>query len=224
MEKRRVGILGGSFDPPTLAHAKLGDVFLNALNLDEVRYVLARQNPLKSNYAVGTTKQRWTMLMKMVEGHPKYSASDIEIVDELVYDEKGRYVKTDDERPSYAYNTMKAFEMCEPHTEFFFLGGSDILRKFYNWHKAEKLIEEFKIGISVRPPHSVASTIAPVREEHRGQIILVEDPMPDMSSTDVRSFFDSGLDERAKVLLNGEIYEYIVRQRVYENPQVARTV
>lgn len=219
MENRRVGILGGSFDPPTLAHEQLGQVFVEALGLDEVRYVVARQNPLKVNKAIGGTDHRWHMLLLMIQQHEKFSASDIEISADQIY-QSGGFVDSGEETPSFAYNTLKAFEMFEPHTEFIFLGGSDILRHFYRWHKAENLITEFKLGIAVRPPHSVASTISPIKEEHRKNVMIFErPPMPDMSSTDVRTFFENGKPESAQHLMRPEVFEYVMDNKIYQIPQ-----
>lgn len=220
MENRRVGILGGSFDPPTIAHEQLGEIFIEALALDEVRYVVARQNPLKINEAIGSAKHRWLMLLMMIQGHEKFSASDIEVQGEFEFGAGGKLVPADEESKSYAYNTLRAFKMMEPHNEFIFLGGSDILRNFYKWHKSEHLIKEFRIGIAIRPPHSIASTIAPIKAEHRDKVTIFDRPaMPDMSSTDVRSFFENGKLDRAKSLMRSDIYEYVLGERIYDIPQ-----
>lgn len=217
MNKKRVGILGGSFDPPTLAHEQLGKVFLDALQLDEVRYVLARQNPLKTHEAIGSTPHRWKMLMMMIDGHEKFSVSNIEIQEEQIYGLKGELVNCRESVPSYAYNTLKAFELMEPHSEFIFLGGSDILKNFYQWHQAEHLIEEFEIGIAVRPPYSVTATMSPVKEEHRDRVtIFSRPPMPDMSSTDIRSHFKNGKIEHAKSLMRPDIFDYVMKNSIYE--------
>jgi len=222
MRIKRVGILGGSFDPPTLAHEEVGEIFLEGLDLDEVRYIPARQNPLKTVRAWAAPSARWDMVNLMIAGHERYSSSNLEISPELVYDHHDRYVEDPtDETPSYTYYTLQAFRMLEPHTELIFLGGSDILRHFYKWYKAEQIIKEFHLGIAIRPPHSVASTIAPIREEHRKFVTILEQHhMPDISSTDVRSFLESGQIDRAKVLLKPSVFEYIMDNRLYEeNPQ-----
>ena len=220
MNKRRIGILGGSFDPPTLAPERLGEIFLKELGLDEVRYVVARQNPLKIKQAVGSADHRMKMLMMMIQGHEKFSVSDLEIQPEYVHNYYGKLVKCDEANPSYAYNTMKMFEMCEPHSELIFLGGSDILKKFYQWHKAEHFIKEFKLAIAIRPPHSKASTISPIKENDRKNITIVErDTMPDMSSTDARSFFEKGDLERARQLMRPDLFDYVVKNKLYHIPQ-----
>jgi nicotinate-nucleotide adenylyltransferase len=206
MNNRRIGILGGSFDPPTLAHEKLGEIFIQELGLDEVRYVVARQNPLKVNKATGTADNRMDMLKMMIQGHEKFSVSDAEIQDETT--------------PSYAYNTMKMFELCEPHSEFIFLGGSDILTKFYQWYKAEQFIKEFKFAIAIRPPHNKTTTISRIKESDRKNITIVEqDSMPDISSTDVRTFFEDGDLERARQLMRPDLFDYIVDNKLYKIPQ-----
>jgi nicotinate-nucleotide adenylyltransferase len=221
MRNKKVGILGGSFDPPTLAHEAVGKVFLEGLKLDEVRYVPARQNPLKVMKAWARPIERWNMIQMLVEGNEGYSASNLEIVPELIYTVGDKYIEdTEDERPSYTYHTLQAFQMLEPHTEFVFLGGSDILRSFYKWYKAEEIIKNFHLGIAIRPPHSLASTISPILEEHRKYVTILEHHnMPDISSTDVRSFLENGHIELAKQLLKPSIFEYVMDNGLYKIPQ-----
>jgi len=220
MSNRRIGILGGSFDPPTLAHERLGEIFLQEIGLDEVRYVVARQNPLKVNKATGTVDSRMEMLRMMIQGHNKFSVCDVEIQPEYMYGDSDIINKCKESPPSYTYNTMKMFEMCEPHSEFIFLGGSDILTKFYQWHKAEHFIKEFKFAIAICPPHTKASTISPIKESDRKNITIVElDTMPDISSTDVRSFFEKGDLERARQLMRSDLFDYVVKNKLYHIPQ-----
>lgn len=217
MENKRVGVLGGSFDPPTIAHRNLGVRFAEELGLDEVRFVVAKQNPLK-HQVFASAEHRWEMVKMLIAGEPVLSATDFEISNVLIYVANDKYVRdtSEDETPSYTWHTMRAFKMMEPHTEFIILGGSDILRRFYKWHKAKELIEEFKFAIAVRPPHSVASTIAPIEEEHRKQVTILESlQMPDMSSTDVRTYLSAGQLDRAKPLLQPDVYEYALKHQLY---------
>lgn len=220
METKRVGILGGSFDPPTIAHRHLGIRFAEELKLDEVRFVVSRQNPLK-HQVHASAEHRWEMVKMLIEGAPVLTATDFEITDELIYMGGNKYNRQygeSDTPPSYTFNTLKAFKMLEPHSEFIMLGGSDILTRFYKWHKAKELIEEFKFAIAVRPPHSVASTISPILEEHRKQITILEGlQMPDMSSTDVRTYLSSENPDRAIPLLQPDVYEYVLKHQLYQN-------
>lgn len=220
MSKRRIGIFGGSFDPPTLAHELVGEIFVKELGLDEIRYVLAKQNPLKNHEPIGSTKHRMEMLTLMIQGHENFSVSDIEIQSEYIDIGDGTLEKCTEENPSFAYDTMKRFQLCEPHADFIFLGGSDILTKFYQWHKAEHFIKEFNIAIAVRPPHSQLSTINRIKENDRANITIVErDTMPDISSTDVRTFFANGDLERARQLIRPDLFDYIVDNNLYKIPQ-----
>lgn len=220
MSKRLVGIFGGSFDPPTLAHEKVGELFVKELHLDELIYVVTKQNPLKAHNTVGSSEHRYNMLKMMITGHDKLSVCNIEIEPDMELGDNGRYVICEEENPSYAWNTLKALQMCSPKDELIFLGGSDILTKFYQWHNAEKMIEEFKLGIAIRPPHTKASTISPLREEHRNRVTIIEsDSMPDISSTDVRTFFENGDFERARQLMRPDLYEYVLNNGIYRIPQ-----
>jgi nicotinate-nucleotide adenylyltransferase len=215
--KKRIGILGGSFDPPTLAHEKVGEIFEQELQLDEVRYVVARQNPLKTNKANAVPHHRLKMLQLMIQNHDKFSVSDVETQPEFTQGDYGALVESD-EVPSYTYDTLKIFEMCEPDSEFIFLGGSDILINFYKWHKAERFIKEFKLAIAIRPPQNRISTISPIKEIDRKNITIVErETMPDISSTDVRTYFSTGDQDKARKLMRPDIYEYVLEHNLYSS-------
>ncbi len=214
-QSRRIGILGGSFDPPTLAHEKVGRIFKDALCLDEVRYVPALQNPLKSRLSIDAS-HRVNMVKIMAKNHDCFSVSDVEIQPDYIQGDCGKLIKDTELNPSFAYETLKIFQLCEPTSKFIFLGGSDILTNFYKWHKAEAFINEFEIAIAIRPPHTKSTTISPIEERHRKNITIIErESMPDISSTDVRTFLSSGESDKAKTLLDQEVFDYIVANNLY---------
>jgi nicotinate-nucleotide adenylyltransferase len=213
MSKKKIGVFGGSFDPPTLAHEKIGQLFLEKIELDEVRFVPVFKNPIKQNYPINS-EHRLNMLSMIVGSCDKFSLSDIELQSDYEYDMN--YALIPSERtPSYTYNTLRMFKENEHQAEFIFLGGSDILSKFYQWHKAESLLKEFNIGIAVRAPHNQSSTLSPIKPSDRKRITVIEHSTPQISSTDVRKFIQDKEFDKARKLLREDVFEYIVNNNLY---------
>jgi nicotinate (nicotinamide) nucleotide adenylyltransferase len=154
------------------------------------------------------------MLSMIVGSCDRFTLSDIELQSDYEYDMN--YTLIPSERtPSYTYNTLRMFKENEHQSEFIFLGGSDILSKFYQWHKAETLLKEFNMGIAVRTPHNQASTLSPIKPSDRQRITVIEHSTPQISSTDVRKFIQDKEFEKARKLLREDVFEYIVNNNLY---------
>ena len=74
----RIGILGGTFDPPHIAHLALAHAAIEQLDLEEVIFMPVAKNPLKHK-AMASPKQRLAMTSLLIEGEPKLAVSDLEI-------------------------------------------------------------------------------------------------------------------------------------------------
>src|SRR3954471_14443433 len=106
----RIGILGGTFDPPHSAHLALAHKALDELRLDEVMFLPVNRNPLKK-IKMSPAKDRLEMVKLAIRDEPNFSVSDIEIA-------RGG--------PSYAIDTMNELTYARP-AEYWFILGSDAL-------------------------------------------------------------------------------------------------
>ncbi len=116
---KKVGLFGGTFDPPHKGHLKLSQTVLNTLNLDEIWFIPTFNPPHKKG-AVATPEQRLTMLNKLLEDDQRLKVSTIE------YELKGK---------SYTYETVKRLCKEYPNTMFYFIIGGDMVEYLPKWYK-----------------------------------------------------------------------------------------
>ena len=170
MNKKRVAIFGGSFDPIHNGHLALaGEVLLRAL-ADEVWLMVTPQNPHKQGCALSDERQRLRMVQLAVEDKPGMVACDFEFTLP---------------RPSYTLNTLKALDAAFPDKEFSLLIGADNWEKFDRWYKGDEILANY--GIIVYPRGSEACPQLP-----QGVLWLPAE-LHDVSSTMVRAAVNDGV-------------------------------
>jgi nicotinate-nucleotide adenylyltransferase len=122
---KKVGILGGTFNPIHLGHLAIAQVACEKLDLDEVVFVPSNQPPHKSAKNVVSAEHRYNMVKLAIEGNDKFSISDYEVK------KKGK---------SYSIDTMEYFrEKYSKRTKLFFIVGDDSVATLHSWKKIDEL-------------------------------------------------------------------------------------
>jgi len=168
---RRVGLLGGTFDPPHIGHLVAGQQTLEQLELDEVWFVVANQPWQKEGSRLITPaeeRMRWTEAS--VEDVPGMVASDVEI-------RLGG--------PTYTIDTLAALDAEHPDTEWFVILGADAAAGLDTWHRADELRDVLQVVVVSRP----GSHLDPPPGWH---ITAVQMPALDISSTELRMMVSQG--------------------------------
>ncbi len=172
----RIGILGGTFDPPHAGHLALAEAAQRELSLDEVLFLPANRNPLKSDRRQTRARHRLEMVRLAIEGREGFSVSDIEIA-------RGGL--------SFAVDSLKALRQARP-AEYWFLLGADGLRTLPTWKRPDKLLKLCRLGVAIRPPETVEEALSRVPPAFRERV----DPIPmkpvRMSSTEIREWIEDG--------------------------------
>lgn len=138
--KKRIGLLGGSFNPAHEGHVYISKKALKILALDEVWWLVSPQNPLKSSDQMASFEDRWQMAKKMIAKEPKLKLSDFE-----------RMIGE-----SRTLKTMQALKRVYGHNlEFIFLIGSDNVLQMPNWFGWQRLISLVPIAVFPRNPHNL---------------------------------------------------------------------
>lgn len=122
---RRIGVLGGSFNPIHLGHLLLADELREALALDEVRFVPARHPPHKPEHGLAPAEHRYAMTELAIRGNPHFTVSRVEL-----------------NRPgaSYTVDTLEHFRReAEPAAAFFLLLGSETFLDLLSWKDPQRL-------------------------------------------------------------------------------------
>ena len=184
------GILGGTFDPPHIAHLIAGETAYRQLALDVVSFIPAGAPWQKSDSGVSSAEHRWEMTRLSVEPIPYFVADDSEI-------------RRDG--PTFTIDTVESFA----GDELVLILGADAALGIRSWHRWRDLLEKVDLAVAPRPgvgrhevEHAVPKTIewldmAPI----------------DVSATDVRERARKGLSIRFYV--RERVWQYVQEQHVY---------
>jgi nicotinate-nucleotide adenylyltransferase len=166
----RLGILGGSFDPPHVAHMALAGAALVELDLDEVRWIPAGQ-PWQKARAVTAANHREAMVGLAIAVEPRF------VLDRIELERHG---------PSYTVDTVRALA---PLGELFLIIGADQYAGLHTWHGWQELLGRVTLAVANRPGEHPTAHPEVRQLAHR----VVPLPMLDISATDIRSRVARGL-------------------------------
>ncbi len=165
---KRVGLFGGTFDPPTIAHVLYPLWIKERLKLDEVWFVPAAVNPLKQQIKSTSARVRLKMLEAAIEEYPFFSINTCEL---------------DREGPSYTIDTVLQIKHDYPDIYFYLLLGSDTVPQFPNWKRINDLVREIQIVIMHRAGYGKTDTSS----EYADRINWIDLPLLEISATFVRN-------------------------------------
>ena len=131
---KKIGILGGTFDPPHIGHLNISKISLQKLKLDNLIWIVAKQNPLKQKPYL-SIKTRLYLSKKIIFGQKKISVK--------CFDNKIKNKST--------YNLLNYFKKKNKKKEIFFIIGSDNLIKFHKWQNWKKISNISKLVVFARP-------------------------------------------------------------------------
>lgn len=195
----RIGVLGGTFDPIHKGHLALAEAALSSLNLDEVLFVPANRNPLKTGRRQASARDRMEMVRIATADDPRFAVSDIEI-------QRGG--------PSYAVETLRELNQARP-AEYWFLLGSDAVKDIGTWRQPEKLLRLCRLGVAVRRPESWENVLSRLKPEYRPYLDPVAlDPI-DVSASEIRDRLAKK--EAVGVWLPAKVLQYIRERHLYES-------
>ena len=162
---KKVGILGGTFNPPHIGHLLIANEVRHALGLDEVRLMPTAVPPHKTAPGDATAQQRLQMVELAVADMDGVVVSPFEV-------ERGGI--------SYTYDTMEQLTISEPGNDFHFIIGGDMIDYLPEWHRIDELVTLVRF-VGVGRPGTIGETDYP--------IIHVDIPQIDLSSTLIRQRF-----------------------------------
>ncbi|MGM0844166.1 MAG: nicotinate-nucleotide adenylyltransferase [Bacillota bacterium] len=187
--RKRVGLLGGTFNPPHLGHLIIANEVLHQFNLDEIRFMPAGIPPHKQIKGDTSSEQRKEMVISAIENHPKFVLETIEL---------------EKEGPSYTYETIKLLVEREPHSDFHFIIGGDMIDYLPKWHKIEELSQLIGfIGVK-RPGYEAESSY---------NVTMADIPQIEISSTMIRDRITAG--KTVKYLIPEGVSDYIREEKLY---------
>ncbi|MBQ2698844.1 MAG: nicotinate-nucleotide adenylyltransferase [Firmicutes bacterium] len=195
---KRIGIMGGTFDPIHFGHLVTAEAAWQQFELDQVVFVPSGNPPHKVSRVISSAEHRLTMTLMATVSNPHFSVSRVEI------DRSGF---------SYAYDTVCAFaELYGADAELFFITGADALLEIADWVKAEQLIEKCRFIGATRPGWDIGD-FAKMPQRFRERAVLMQVPALAISSSDIRARVKNG--QTIRYLLPETVEKYIEKQGLY---------
>ncbi|MEK6649710.1 MAG: nicotinate-nucleotide adenylyltransferase [Bacteroidota bacterium] len=189
----RVGLFGGTFDPPHVGHLIIAEAAREQLGLERILFMPAAQAPHKRTARATPARHRLAMVRAAVRGVPRFHASDFEI-------RKGGL--------SYTVDTVRFLRSVFPRKEIWLLLGSDNLQDFFSWKEPGELLSLCRISVYVRPGFPLDRRLL-----RRTRAEVIEGGLLDLSSTLIRRLQHRR--RSIRFIVPPSVEKYIVRHRLY---------
>lgn len=203
---RKIGILGGTFNPIHNGHIHIGKEALKALDLDKVIFVPTGKPRHKLNDAALLSENlRYIMVNLAIEGNEGFDISDYEIK------KKGF---------SFTYETLKYFSEIYKDSKLYFISGADCLINIYKWKNVADIFKRATLVVFNRPGFSKEDIMTQkkrVEEDFQTEIIFLDVEPLDISSTDIRKAIKNH-DEIADIIPKS-VMNFIKEHNLYESQE-----
>lgn len=190
-----IGLFGGSFNPPHVAHLIVAEVARDQFGFDEVWWIPNATPPHKPQDELAEVDHRLEMTRRAVEDNPAFRVCDIEVERSGV---------------SYTVETVRVLQEKRPDTDFALLIGSDSLDHFAEWHKPDEIAERVPLVVYKRP-----GVIDAVPESRfANHVRFVSAPVMEVSGTEIRSRCSA--DRSIRYLVPESVRAYIEEHELYQ--------
>lgn len=200
MKKKKLGILGGTFDPVHNGHIYSAQAVYEQLQPEKILFIPAFIPPHKVGQEFAPAEDRYRMTVLATEEYPYFEVSDIELRRSGI---------------SYTLDTVKELQRLYLEYELYFLIGADTIPQLQTWHKIDELLQLVTFVAAKRPGYLQAldracSSLGVIARE---KIVLVDTPEYEVSSTEIRQKIKSG--ESLEGLVPAHVEQYIREHRLY---------
>ena len=203
-KKKRIGIMGGTFDPIHIGHLILGETAYHQFQLDKILFMPAGNPPHKqARENRATDRQRVDMVRLAIASNPHFSLS---------LEEMHR------EGYTYTYRTLERLKKQNPDTEYYFILGADSLYTFDEWREPGRILGACTILVGTRNHTSdekLDRVICRLEEKYQGRIEKLESLNIDISSKMIRSWIEKG--RSLAYYVPEQVIAYIQRNNIYKD-------
>ncbi len=198
----RIGVFGGSFDPPQQAHLVLARAALEQLALDELRWLPAGR-PWQKEHALAAAEDRCAMLAAAMAGEPRFVLDRREIL------RAG---------PSYTIDTVRELQAERPGAALFVVIGQDQYARLDTWKDWPALLDAVTLAVAARDDAVVQPPAALAARAHR--LCRLEMPPSAVSATLIRAHLAAGgrAEDLVPAMVPAEVARYIDTHRLYRQP------
>ncbi|MFC1879037.1 nicotinate-nucleotide adenylyltransferase [Chloroflexota bacterium] len=198
----RIGIFGGTFDPPHIGHLILAAEACLQINLDQVLWVLTPFPPHKSDRKIAPLSDRLDMLQAALADNPEFEISRVDL---------------DRPPPLYAVESVRLLKESYPGWELAYLMGGDSLSTLPNWHNPRQFIQVCDlIGVMCRPDQNVdMDSLEMILPGVKEKVQFIEAPLLEIASSQLRNRIAQGRPFR--YYLPAPIYAIIKERNLYQS-------
>jgi nicotinate-nucleotide adenylyltransferase len=187
---RRIGLFGGTFDPPHAGHLAIAECAREQLRLDLVLFVPAGTPPHKRGRRMSSAAVRVAMTRLAVRGNRAFRVSTLEV----------RRAG-----PSFTVDTLRDLRAAFPGARLYLILGEDSLDDFRTWHEPEAIATLATLAVARRPGRS--------RRRPPGRVVWLDNPGLDLSSSGIRASVRAG--RSVRYLVPDAVAAYIGRRQLY---------
>ncbi|MDH7577214.1 MAG: nicotinate-nucleotide adenylyltransferase [Bacillota bacterium] len=199
MNGRRIGIMGGTFDPIHYGHLVTAEAAREKYRLQRVIFVPSGHPPHKDPGTVTDFWHRYLMVILAVVSNPYFEVSRLE------YERGG---------VTYTIDTVREFRhRYGTDTELFFITGADAILEIFTWKQSEELLAMCRFIAATRPGYDLGQLNSLLGEFYQGAVSVLEIPVLSISSSDLRRRVKMGLS--LKYLVPEGVEFYIEQHGLY---------
>lgn len=208
MKSRKIGIMGGTFNPIHYAHLLLAENAREQFGLDRIIFIPSGQPYMKvqkEDENVPSGELRYQMVKMAIQENPYFTCSRIEI------DRPGK---------TYTVDTLHELQKMYPGDELFFIMGADSLLSMESWYQFEDIFQMAAILVAVRDDtdeKKLTDVITRMKSKYLADIRMVMTGRMDISSTMIREKIKTG--KSVRYLLPEDCVEYICLKNLYSQQQ-----
>ncbi|GAA1090637.1 MULTISPECIES: nicotinate-nucleotide adenylyltransferase [Pseudonocardia] len=196
--QRKIGVMGGTFDPVHHGHLVAASEVADRFALDEVIFVPTGRPWQKTGRDVSPAEDRYLMTVIATASNPRFSVSRVDV---------------DRDGPTYTADTLADLHATMPDAQLFFITGADALQQILSWRKVDELFRYAHFVGVTRPGYELADGHLP-----QGSVTTVEVPAMAISSSECRARVGAG--RPVWYLVPDGVVQYISKRSLYLNPDV----
>ncbi len=189
---KKIGIFGGTFDPPHIGHFLVAEEVLEKLELDEIHFLVSYRPPHRKVRA--EFEDRFKMVELMLPGHPFY-ASDFEF-----------HLKF---APTYTALVLSEWKKRRKDEEIYFIMGSDQFVNIENWYEYESLFDLAKIVVCQRVKREIGEDFP-----YKDKAIILNTKIIEVSAKEIRRRIKE--EKSIHLMVHPEVENFIRKKRLYK--------
>ena len=209
MTHERIGLFGGTFDPPHLGHLILASEAKSQLELTRLLWTVTPDPPHKQDQPITPLEHRLAMVKLAIKDDPSFELSDIEL------DRPG---------PHYTVDTIKLVAEQNPNAEIVPVIGGDSLQELPTWHQPKEILYAAHwVGVMRRPGED--ANLEELERELpgiRSKVHYVDAPLLEIASREIRSRVATG--KPFRYYLPDPVYEYIEQHHLYQQSEKSKII